>query len=677
MQITYKWLKEYVDIKAPPEELAHLLTMAGSEIKSIDKKKEDCIFEVEITPNRSDCLSMIGLAREVAAITGEDLKLPKTTIIGETVDKGLPIAIEVQAKELCPRYSGRIISNVAVGNSPAWLEERLKSVGLRPVNNIVDITNFCLFETGQPMHAFDYDKIEGRKIVVRNAKKGENIITIDGVKRELSPDMLIIANEKRPIAVAGVMGGLNTEVTGSTKNILLESAYFDPISVRLTSRKLGISSESSYRFERGVDTGSVVSASNRATLLINELAGGKEGILIDKNDIKYKPTKISYDVKYASKLLGCEISNAESNAIFKSLGFETRGSGNKLKIEIPSFRRDLKYEVDLIEEAARIYGYEKVPSTIPEMVSQISRKTQARTIQDITRELLTASGLYEIITYSLISRNLLSKLRPDNVNVISVANPLSAEQEVIRPSIVPGMLNTVLWNINRKINSLKFFELGNIYGKEKEVFKESLNLTIAMTGNAEENWRQKRKLDFFDLKGVIEMFLQGLGVENPGFCKGDVPYLSKGESAVLKIGDKTIGSAGKLEKEILAKFGLKQDVYIAELNMEEIASAARLGKAFQPLPRFPFVIRDVSIVLDKNVLSSEIISAIRNSGVQSIIKAEIFDEYNGEQIPKDKKGLSISIVYQDKNKTLTDQEVDQLHSKIRELLAQKFSAQFR
>jgi len=677
MKITYNWLKEYCDIKIPPERLAHMLTMAGSEVKTIDKAGTDHVFEIEITPNRADCLSAIGIAREIAAITGKKLKVKPSAISLQPSAKGKKIPIEIRDKKLCPRYSGRVITGAKVADAPAWMQERLKALDLRPVNNIVDITNFCLFETGQPMHAFDLDKIRGSQIIVRRAAKGEKITTIDGIERKLSEDTLIIADEKRPIAIAGVMGGLDTEVNASTKNILLESAYFDPISVRRTSRKLGLRSESSYRFERGVDLEAVVVASDRATVLIGEAAGGAAGPLTDTGRKKAKTNSISFDVTRSSRLLGVDISSAAAKAIFKSLGLGATGSGNALKVTIPSFRPDLKNEADLDEEAARIYGYEKIPTTIPRMVNQPRRKDFSRTVQEKIREVLIAGGLTEVVTHSLISRDSLKRFSPDETGAIEIVNPLSAEQEMMRPTLFPGMLNSILWNLNRKVANLKLFELGNVYFKKNQEFLERLHLAIALSGEVAENWRQKGREDFFRLKGAVEVLLKRLGVSGVEFICEEAPYLSTAETAVIKIAGERVGVAGKLASALLDRFDISQEVYAADLDMDAVLRHISLKKQYEPMPKFPAITRDVSVLLDRAVPSSAVVSAIKETGIPSLVDIRIFDEYHGKQIPKDKKSLSLSMLYRDNSRTLTDQEAEQSHSKVKELLTTKFAAQLR
>jgi len=675
MKITYNWLKDYVDIKLSPEKLAHALTMAGSEVKAIEKKGADYVFEIEITPNRADCLSIVGIAREVAAITGKKLKVKLSAVSCQLSAKD--ISIEIKDKKLCPRYSGRVIEDIKVGAAPDWMQERLKLMELRPVNNIVDITNYCLFETGQPMHAFDLDKIKGSKIVVRRAEKGEKITTIDGIERALSPDMLIIADAQRPVAIAGVMGGLDTEVGASTKNILLESAYFDPVSVRRTSRKLCLRSESSYRFERSVDLENIVDASDRATALIGKLAGGKARILVDKGTKKLKPKSIAFNVKKAGSLLGVNINAAKTKSIFKSLALKASGSKTLLKVKIPSFRPDLNCEVDLLEELARIYGYDNIPTTIPEMVPQRRRRDFSRVVQEKIRRMLIAGGLTEVVTYSLISKDSLKKFSKIEKATIDIVNPLSAEQEAMRPTVLIGALGAILWNLNRKVENLKIFEQGNIYFKEGKGHKETLNLAILLTGNVVDTWRNKRRADFFSIKGIVETLLNRLGAEGIEFVSQRAAYYSPQESADVKIGGETIGIAGKIKTDVLNNFDIRQDVYAAELDVEKLFSHVKLDKYFKPLPRYPSVKRDVSILLDKAVPANKIISAIKALGIQSIARVEVFDEYHGKQVPQDKKSLSFSILYRDKARTLTDREVEQAHSRVKETLTSQFSAQFR
>ena len=485
MKISYNWLKEYVDIKLPADELARVLTMAGLAVESVERIALDHILELEVTANRPDWLSYIGVAREIAALTGKKLKIPVAAESRKPKAK-IGIRIKVEDKKLCPRYTASIIRNVKVGESPAWLKARIEAMGLRPVNNIVDITNFCLFETGEPMHAFDLDKIMGGEVIIRRARSQEKITTIDNVNRLLDNSILVIADTMKPIAIAGLMGGLNTEVTFATKNILLEAAYFDPISIRRASRSLGVSTESSYRFERKVDIENIVRFSDRACGLICEMTGGISGGLVDIGDKKMPRGVV--DLKYSrlNKLLGVEIAPARAKKILNSLDLKTKSSSKDgIKLEPPSFRYDLNDEIDLVEEVSRVYGYDNIPATIPNIVEQPKRLPPDMVIAKKISSALTGLGCDEAITYSLISKRDLEMACVAADNVVEIKNPLTSEQEVMRPTLLIGMLKSVLWNINRKTKDLKLFELGNIYLKEPgDKFVEKRLLSIGVAGQA-------------------------------------------------------------------------------------------------------------------------------------------------------------------------------------------------
>ncbi|MDD5436171.1 MAG: phenylalanine--tRNA ligase subunit beta, partial [Candidatus Omnitrophica bacterium] len=504
MLISYNWLKDYIDPNLAPARLAEVLTMSGLTTESVHALGNDHIFEIEITANRPDWLSYIGVARELAAITGSRLKLPAPGSMKVSHKKG-GARVTVEEKSLCQRYTARVIRNINVDASPDRLKKKLETMGLRPVNNIVDITNFCLFETGEPMHAFDLDKVEGPEIIIRKARKGEKIVTIDGVERELNDAMLIIADKSRPIAIAGVMGGLNTEVTHSTKNILLEAASFDPISVRRTRRALGISTESSYRFERKVDLNNIADASDRATSLIYELAGGEACDFIDIGKKAAQTKEITLRLPRLNAVLGLEIPPEKVKKIANSLGLRIKKSAkDSITVETPQFRYDLNAEVDIIEEVARIYGYNKIPSSVPAVVAQDEKVPPDVVAGNKIREVLAGMGADEIITYSLLGGNLLKMACLADSKVAEVKNPLSSEQEVMRPGLMPGMLTSILWNINRKTKDLKLFELGKIYTKESETkFGEKRYLAIGMAGEVSGGAQVARPCGGCDLEGAV------------------------------------------------------------------------------------------------------------------------------------------------------------------------------
>jgi phenylalanyl-tRNA synthetase beta chain len=680
MKISYNWLKDYVDIKIPAEELAHILTMAGLSVDSIEKKGDDSILEVEITSNRPDWLSYIGVAREVAAITGRKLKVPysvrRTThnVIRNT------ILVKVEDKKLCPRYTARIIRNVKVGESPEWLKKKIEAIGLRSVNNIVDITNFCLFETGEPMHAFDLDNIKGNTVIIRKAAKGEKIVVIDGTERLLDDSMLVIADSSSPIAIAGIMGGIKTEVGLSTKNILLEAAYFDPTLTRRTARKLALSSESSYRFERKVDIDNIKYASDRATQLILEAAGADAEDFIDIGSVKRAKINIGLSADRLNKILGVEIEPSKIKSILASLGLKVKPQAKGiLKFEIPNFRQDLQNEIDLVEEVARIYGYDNIPETLPPVVEKGPRLPLGVITDNMIQETLKGLSLSQIVTYSLLGRKALSLCKIDDKDVVVIKNPLSVEQEILRPSSIPGMLGAIRYNINRKNNDLKLFELGKVYFKEgASSFKERRNLTIGITGEVHDRWvGRTRKTTLFDLKGILEALLSALGLGEFLVRETENNTFSSSTCASIEIKGEPVGIIGQIGSSILKNFDIKDKVYILEIDCEKILNLITLEKHFKEPIRYPSVLRDISIVIDNSISNNSIVSSITESAGPLLKKVQLIDRYHGGQIPDGKTSLTYRLEYQDISRTLEDKEVQEAHSRVVRALENNLGAKPR
>ncbi len=679
MRVTYSWLKSYVDLNIQPEKLGALLTMAGLAVESIEKQGSDYLFEIEVTANRPDWLSLIGVAREISAITGKKLKIPSTAESRKPKAES-QIKIKVEDKKLCPRYTARIIRNVKIGESPAWIKTRLQTIGLRPVNNVVDITNFCLFETGEPMHAFDLDRMEGKEIIIRRAKRGEKIFLIDGAERILDDSTLIIADSTKPIAIAGIMGGANTEVTISTKNILLEAAFFDPVSIRRTSRKFGIMTESSYRFERKVDLKNIENFSNRALDLILKLAGGEIGELFDVGDKGFSKKTVTLSYSKCNEVLGVEIAPSSIKKILNSLGLKALAPAkDKVKFEIPSFRIDLDSEIDLIEEVSRIHGYDKIPNTIPGIVEESSRISSDMVAAKKIRRALTSLGADEIITYSLLSKKLLGLANFLDKNIIEIENPLSGEQEIMRPSLIVGMLNSVLWNMNRKAKDFKLFELGNIYLKERNgKFVEKKYLCVALTGQAFSGWVDRpRPISFFDLKGMAEALFQELGMDSVSFEYAKDGRFSPTECASMAIKKEAFGMLGQVDKRILNNFDIKDKVYALEMNIGPILKYITLEKTFKELPKYPSIYRDISIIIGKEISNSDATSLIKISAGPMLKDVKLVDRYTGEQIPDGKVGLTYRLEYQSLLKTLEDRDVLDCQARILRSLEEKLSAKLR
>jgi phenylalanyl-tRNA synthetase beta chain len=682
MRISYDWLKDYVDIDIAPEGLAQTLTMAGLSVDSIEKKNDDFILEIEITSNRPDWLSYIGVAREVAAITGKKLKKvgSRQSVAGSKKNVYGKIAIKVEDKKLCPRYTARIITGVKVGESPEWLKRKIESIGLRSVNNIVDITNFCLFETGEPMHAFDLDTLSGNALIVRKAAKNEKITVIDGTQRALDESMLVIADSVAPVAVAGVMGGIKTEVGLSTKNILLEAAYFDPVSVRRTSRKLALSSESSYRFERKVNIESIRQASDRATQLVLETAGGCAGNFVDMGASKAENRKIALNPVRLNKILGAGIPAAKIAGILNALGLKTLArSKSGMKFEAPAFRQDLREEIDLIEEVARIYGYDNIGATLPGITQITQTLPPALFIDSKTRETLKSLGLSEIITYSLLSKKTLSLAKIDDKDAAAIKNPLSAEQEILRPSSIPGMLGAMRYNINRKNCDLRLYELGKVYFKTgAQGFVERRNMTIALTGEMNYGWISgNRPVNLFDLKGYLETLFSVLGIDDFTTRQAQDPRFLSSTCASIEVAGAPLGILGEIDHNVLKNFDIKCKVYALELDCEALLGAVSLKKRFREPARYPSAVRDISIVINNNASNADIIDSIKESAGTLLKNVQLVDKYRGGQIPDGKQSLTYRLEYQDAQKTLEDKEVQEAHSRVVRALEEKLGASLR
>ncbi len=478
MKVPFNWLKEYVNIRVTPKILADKLTMAGLEVTSLEMGHDDAVFEIEVTANRADCLSVLGIAQEVVAVLGTSFKhrQPKqgVKIQEDKTTRLSPNFISIKDKKGCCLYRGCLLANITVGPSPAWLKKRIEAVGIRPINNIVDITNYCLFEFGQPLHAFDYDKLIGG-IVVRRAQRKEKILTIDEVERELGPDILVISDTKRAVAVAGVMGDKLSEVGALTKNILLESAYFDPILIRRASRSLGVSTESSYRFERGVDAERVTQAQDKAIALMVEFAGARLVDMQTRGNLPaQKKCHISFHCQRANEFLSLELTRSKIKRMFESLGFRARNSkNNTLLVNIPSFRRDLSREEDLIEECARIYGYSKIPSTMPAIRSRPIDNNIVERMKKPVRVILCALGFDEIITYSLIGKDMLGE--GEVSEALRLLNPLSSEQQYLRSTLAHSVLRCLAYNMNRANKNVRFFEISHVFNA---AYQESMSLAI-------------------------------------------------------------------------------------------------------------------------------------------------------------------------------------------------------
>ena len=632
----------------------------------------DQSIDTVITINRGDCLSVFGLAREVAAVFNKKIKK-------EIKDYGIKtkniFPVEIKNPEKCPRYTGFIIKNVKVEPSPEWLIDRLINYGLRPINNVVDITNYILLEYGQPMHAFDIDKLKN-KIIVRNAKSQEKISALDNNEYLLDDEMLIIADENQPVALAGVIGGTPTSVTAATKNIFLEAACFDPISTRKTSRKLAISTDSSYRFIRGIDIKNVPNIGMLAAQMIREICGGEivEGA-VDIYPTPSEPVKIELDTNRVNKILGAEISIDEIKNILTRLGFiySLLPTRHSLFVTVPSHRNDVKDEIDLVEEIARIYGYNNIKTN-----DRISFRTNISDTDKMEqlicriKDIAVSAGFFETISYNFVSKEELLKLKLKE-SKWEIKNPVSQEEPFLTTSFIPQMIKNAAGNFNRGKKDIKIFEIGRAFLEKEKTFFSGV-----AAGQLSGWWKEKAPdVDFYFLKGFIENVFNGLGISCYQFEKSDNETFHKNQSVEIKISAQTVGHFGLLAPDIKNELDLKTDLYVFEIVLDELADFTDFGKKYVPIPKYPSVERDLAIEVSQNFSAGEITDVIKKSGADMLSGIKLFDFYEGEQIKEGHKSLACRMTFINKERTLRDEEVNAAIKKIISQLEKVFKAKIR
>jgi phenylalanyl-tRNA synthetase beta chain len=639
---------------------------------------EDYIMDLDLTPNRADCLSIIGVARDVGALFGSPVKKPQIEFTETEESTKDWVEVEIEDPVACPRYAARVIKDVKIKSSPFWLKRKLESVGMRSINNVVDVTNFVMMETGHPLHAFDYELFSQKKVVIRRAKSGEKFITLDQVERTLNNEILLITDGKKPVAIAGIMGGMESEVSTNTRNILLESAYFDPKVIRRGRIYLGISTEASQRFERGVDPNGVINAANRACQLLKELAGGKvlKGV-VDTYPAPIIPACVTLRPQRVNRILATNFESKEMVKILKRLEMEL-GENQDLKVTIPTFRPDLYREIDLIEEIARIYGYDKIETSLRASGHLVTHKTEEDQLVNNLKRFLVGKGFFEVLTNNLVDPKISKKLCPDLLNV-KLQNPLSEEMSVLTTSLAHNLLSVINWNKNRKEEDLRIFELGKVFtAKENEMPQERVHLGLALSGNKDPiHWGiEESEVDFYDLEGILESLLNDLFLSFRLDPKENA-LLKSNDSFEIRIDGESVGILGAVKEEILELFEIKDKVFIAELDFEKLLVCIPKEKPFLPLPKFPPVDRDMAIVVDEEILSERISEKIKIVGGDLIEELILFDVYRGKQIPPGKKSLAYSIRYRLRDKTLTDEEVDRIHQKVILGLEESFKASLR
>lgn len=647
---------------------------------------DDAILDVNVTPNRPDCLSHRGIAREVAALTGVPLEAPRSRLREDRAPVAKAARVRIEDPIRCPRYAARVVEGVRVGASPRWVRRRLEACGFRPINNAVDATNYVLLELGHPLHAFDLDRVAGAQIVVRTARAGERLSTLDGVDRALDREDLVIADRDRPSAFAGIMGGASSEIAGGTARILIESAVFAPLAVRRTATRHGMRTEASQRFERGADIGMVTVALDRCAGLVAKLCGGR--VLKGRIDVhpgRRTPKSVSLRVARVGALLGAEVPAAECLRIYRSLGLSIgREKAGRVEVRIPSHRVDLTREEDLVEEVARIRGYDRVPSSPLPGVPELEPESSAREVERRLRAALAASGFDEAVNYAFLAEADLLAMNPDGgaPAPIRLKNPISADLAVMRTCLLPGLLANLRHSRRRQVEDLRFYEIGSVFSggaraEDTGPAVERRGVAGVVIGRRQpRGWAHDGSAaDFYDAKGALETALESLGVGGAAFAPADAPHLHPRSACAVMAGDRRLGTIGEVHPATARHFELPGGVFGFELSLDRILAACRLTPTYRGTPRFPAVLRDVAVVVADEVPAERVRRAI--ASVELVDDVVLFDVYRGSPIPVGKKNLAYAIRYRRPDRTLTDDEANAAHAAIVERLAREFGAQLR
>jgi phenylalanyl-tRNA synthetase beta chain len=695
MRASLEWLREFVPVSASAGEVAHRLTMLGLEVEAMEQVEGDTVFEINVTPNRPDCLSMIGVARELSAAFGPALSFPGHEVTAETGE--LDFNVDILDSTLCRRYAGRIVKGLKIGPSPEWLKCRLEKSGIRSINNVVDVTNYVLMELGHPLHAFDLGTIKGRRIQIGTSRdvKGKTeklrFRTLDGNEHELPGDALLIWDAEEPIAIAGIMGGLETEVSDSTVDIFIESAWFDPVSVRRTSRATGLKTEASFRFERGTDIKMLKKALDRAALLMHEIAGGTVYGKIDIYPGIYAPEDISIKCEKINGVLGLDLTEAEITGYLEGLGFVVEKGNGYFNVTPPAYRVDVQGGFDIIEEVARAYGYERIPAVLPTAAVGIEGQDYAQklfsgALLKELKESFLKSGFTEVINYSFMGEQDLDFLGFDagdeRRRMVRIKNPLRAEDACMRTTLIPALIRNIVYNVSHDNRSFRLCETSRVFlSKEGSALPEERNHFAAVLYKEKmRSFYKDDTHDFFVVKGVIEALFDILKISRYSFTRSSEPFLHPGQSADLLIGGDKIGYVGALSPLIIDRLDIKANnpsIILAELDIDLIRSFAMQILKYHPLPRYPSIERDTAIVIDESLESSEIVALLKSCSSDLIEDVTLFDVYQGKNIPEGKKSIAFSVRYRASDRTLKDEEVDALHNQIIGFVIERTKGQLR
>ena len=643
---------------------------------------DDEIIELSITPNRADALSMRGVAHEVAAIYGKEVHFPVKTLAeaDKAASDVLQVAIE---SDKVLTYKARVVENVTVQPSPQWLQNRLMNAGIRPINNIVDITNFVLLLFGQPMHAFDLDKFEGQKIVARQARTGEKLVTLDAVERDLTPEDIVITVADKPVALGGVMGGQATEIDSSSKNVVLEAAVFDGKSIRKTSGRLNLRSESSARFEKGINYDTVSEALDFAASMLQEL--GKGTVLagqVSAGELPTEPVQVTTTLDYVNVRLGTELTFSDIEEVFAKLGFGLEGTAETFSVSVPRRRWDIHIQADLVEEIARIYGYDQLPTTLPEAGATAGELTSSQALRRKVRTLAEGSGLSEIISYALTTPEKALEFTMEPTKLTELMWPMTVERSALRQNILSGMLDTVAYNVNRKNSNLAIYEIGKIFRQTGDVQtdlpQEVETFSFALTGLvAEKDFQTKAvPVDFFYAKGIVEALADKLNLSFDFVAEKNLDSMHPGRTAAILLDGQVIGFVGQVHPQTAKDYGIPE-TYVAELNLTAVEAGLKPSPSFQEITRFPAVSRDMALLLPAETSHKEVVAAIESAGVKRLTSIKLFDVYAGANIEEGKKSMAYSLTFQNPEASLTDEEVAKFMEKISKALAEQVSAEVR
>jgi phenylalanyl-tRNA synthetase beta chain len=687
MLISYNWLRELTGTTLSPEDLRERLTMVGLAIDAVEANNSDFVLDVEVPSNRPDCLSHIGIGREVAVIESGSVRHPEgksAKVSGKAADF---TSVEIVDSHLCPRYAARLIRGVQIAPSPKWLARRLEEIGQRPINNVADITNYVLHEMGQPLHAFDFAKLAERRIVVRRAAKGETLKTLDGVERKLQESMLVIADGQRPVALAGIMGGEDSEISQPTTDVLIESAYFNPDSVRQTARKLGMDTEASRRFERGADRENVLRAQTRCVDLICEIAGGTATEdVIDVYPGVESELNIPFQPPRVEALTSLKVPTADMQRILNGLGFvQTSNNPDVIQFTRPSWRVDVELEEDLVEEVARHWGYDKIGSELPP-TSLSGEYQQWEMKRRSLRRALQALGFDEAINFSFIDAvhddafDLIPAFANTAAGLVTLKNPIIEEALRMRPTLLPGLLEALRHNLNHGVRDVRLCEIGRVFAKSMDgvLPGERECLALIATGGALQagHAQAPRETDFFDLQGALEAAVHAMKLGPLNFEKGTVKHFRAGQAALVSLSDVgVIGSIGRLAEAIANDYKFRQPIYVAELDLSQLLVSAESTVQYHPLPRYPSVMRDVTLLLDRQISVAELLGAIKKQNVAECRGAQFVGTYEGKTIPAGKRTVTLRIEYRADDRTLRDEEVEERQRGLIDSLLQKYSAQ--